>query len=624
MYLCRFLFGIAIISLGVGCSQLRLKSYWMDGGRHGLVDHKSVHPISAHVLGKGLELGQVDWLGMASRRFRDAEYQSILQNSDCVDGFSASALWNWQAIAECSPVAGESDDPRRAAAIDGYNGSLARLIYEGQKHKRLIPSQSLTIHSAGEQRLLPIEYHGFAWDASDFQELMVVGRYSTSSITNRYSETGIGVPVIVIRRKPSKVPHEGDFLPDTSCFAATAILHPDGPTLTLYNPLVVRTVCVDGRECRLANDLTASVAYALHHHPQTRLQDFLRPDQPSEPSYLYFTEPFQADKIPLILVHGLLSSPDAWTDVYNELRATPGIMDTYQIWAFKYSTGAPFIRSAYALRSQLEKVQSQYDPERENPFLKQGVVVGHSMGGLISKLLISYSGEQVWDAIANIPLETLRTSPEMKARFSERLFFDPHPMASRVVFIATPHQGSRTASRGIGQLASALVVASDRSMEHLLNCNPGAFKDSVSNGFPNSIEMLDPTQPFLAAIDSLHLSDEVPLHTILGTGNLVVGHGRSDGVVTIESAVHKKSQSEVRAATTHNGLLRHSSTFAELKRILALHASIAESTLDQHSTSMEEAVPSGVDPNEAITSESSISLGEETIGAAASSGSIHQ
>lgn len=618
MYLCRFLFGIALVSLGLGCSQLRLKSYWMDGGKHGLVDHKSVHPIRAHVMGKSLEPDQVDWLGMASRRFRDAEHQALLQSPECVDGFSASALWNWQAFAE-SPSEAVESDPRSSAAIRSYNGSLARLIHEGQRHKRLVPSQGLTIHSAGEQRLVPIEYHGFVWDSSDFQELMVVGRYSTSSITNRYSEPGIGVPVIVIRRKSAKSPHETDFLPDTSCFAATAILHPDGPTLTLYNPLVVRTVCVDGRDCRLAHDLTASVAYALHHHPQTRLQDFLRPDQPSEPSYLYFTEPFQSDKIPLILVHGLLSSPDAWTDVYNELRATPGIMDTYQIWAFKYSTGAPFIRSAYALRSQLEKVQSQYDPDHENPFLKQGVVVGHSMGGLISKLLISYSGEQVWDAIANVPIETLRTSPEMKARFSERLFFDPHPMASRVVFIATPHQGSRTASRGIGQLASALVVASDRSMEQLLNCNPGAFKDSVSNGFPNSIEMLDPTQPFLATIDSLRLSELVPLHTILGTGNLIVGHGRSDGVVTIDSAVHKRSQSEVRAATTHNGLLRHPSTFAELKRILALHASLPESTLDLEVAPAEEHATTG-----AITSESLVSRGEETYEAAASSDSINQ
>jgi len=617
MYLCRVL-GIALISMGLGCSSLRLKSYWLDGGKHGLVDHKSVHPIQAHFLGKGLESGQIDWLGMASQRFRDAEHQAFLQSPECVDGFSASALWNWQAFAE-SPSNATGDDPRTSAAIRSYNGSLARLIHEGQKHKRLIPSQSLTIHLAGEQRIIPIEYHGFTWESSDFQELMVVGRYSTASITNRFAESGVGVPVIVIRRKSANSPHETDFLPETSCFAATAILHPDGPTLKLYNPLVVRTVCIDGRNCRLSHDLTASVAYALHHHPETRIQDFLRPDRPSDPAYLFFTEPFQADKIPIILVHGLLSSPDAWTDVYNELRATPGITDTYQIWAFKYSTGAPFIRSAHALRSQLEKVQDKYDPQRDNPFLQRSVIVGHSMGGLISKLLISHSGEQVWDAIANVPLETIRTTPEMQARLSERLFFDPHPMASRVVFIATPHQGSRTASRGIGQLASALVVASDRSMERLLECNPGAFKDSVSSGFPNSIEMLDPNQPFLATIDSLQLDEKVPLHTILGTGNMIVGHGRSDGVVTIDSAIHKRSESEVRAATTHNGLLRHPNTFAELRRILALHASLPESSLDLEGSLSEEPDTSG-----SFTHSSAISATEDAGEGVGTAESINQ
>jgi hypothetical protein len=156
-------------------------------------------------------------------------------------------------------------------------------------------------------------------------------------------------------------------------------------------------------------------------------------------------------------------------------------------------------------------------------------------------------------------------------------------------------------------------------MERLLECNPGAFKDIVSTGFPNSIEMLDPNQPFLAAIDSLRLSEQVPVHTILGTGNMLVGHGRSDGVVSIDSAVHKRSESEVRAATTHNGLLRHPSAFAELKRILALHASLPEMNSDLAGSPTDKP-----DPREALTDDSLISVGEETIETVGTGESINQ
>jgi hypothetical protein len=165
----------------------------------------------------------------------------------------------------------------------------------------------------------------------------------------------------------------------------------------------------------------------------------------------------------------------------------------------------------------------------------------------------------------------------MRTRLAERLYFDPHPMVARTIFIATPHRGSITAGRACGRLASALVNDNDSAFESLIQDNIGVFKDSVASGLPTSIDMLDPRQPFLDTISRLRLNPCVPKHTILGDKFHVVGYHPSDGVVSVSSAQHPESVSEKRIAASHNGLLRSPETVHELLRILRLHTSESQS-----------------------------------------------
>jgi hypothetical protein len=194
------------------------------------------------------------------------------------------------------------------------------------------------------------------------------------------------------------------------------------------------------------------------------------------------------------------------------------------------------------------------------------------MGGLISKLTIAHSGEDVWDSIANIPIDFVATDEQTRSRLIERFYFDPHPMIRRTIFIATPHQGSSTAGRACGKLASALVQADNSMLEQVLDDNPGSFKPEVTSGLPTSIDMLDPNQPFLATLGSLRLNECVPKHTILGNKYHVLGHHPSDGVVSVTSAQHPEAVSEKQVSASHNGLLKSPETVHELVRILRLHS----------------------------------------------------
>lgn len=557
---------LALPMLGSGCSSIRCKSIWMDGGT--CVDglHGRLHTLVAGHGQNHAGTGGLDPLGMARQRMHQAESYSDWNAPQCIDEFYAANLWAW--------VAGAQAEGGPARTLS--NDSLARLIHELSSHDRWRPASGFTVHYAGETRHVPIEMHGLPWEVSDVQEIRVVGNYYHAELLRKHHKPGFGVPVVVLRHRKQKVAGPHDFLPTTASFAATAVLTPDGSALRLYDPIRIDCAELEGVEVPIAKDPSADLAYALHHHPQTRIQDFLRPNRSQDPSELFFLEPFQEGKIPVVLVHGLLSSPDAWVNVVNELRRYPEIQATYQFWAFKYSTGAPFVRSASELRQKLTAAYTQYsdrDPER---CMSRTVLVGHSMGGLISKLMIASSGEDVWGAVANVPLESLVTHEETRAGLAERLYFDPHPMVRRVVFIATPHQGSSVAGRACGRLASALVHPDMTSFEQLLRDNPCAFKETLSNGLPTSIDMLDPGQPFLGTIGRLHLNPEVPLHTILGDYYSVAGHHPSDGVVSVESARHPKASSEVRIAASHNGLLKQDATVQELVRILRLHAACLE------------------------------------------------
>lgn len=90
----------------------------------------------------------------------------------------------------------------------------------------------------------------------------------------------------------------------------------------------------------------------------------------------------------------------------NELQATPGFLENYQLWFFDYPTGQAFLTSAaeLELREQLRQAHDEFDPQGMDEAFANGILVSHSMGGIISKLLVSSSGDHLWFSVANRPI----------------------------------------------------------------------------------------------------------------------------------------------------------------------------------------------------------------------------
>ncbi|HTC09777.1 MAG TPA: alpha/beta fold hydrolase, partial [Acetobacteraceae bacterium] len=163
---------------------------------------------------------------------------------------------------------------------------------------------------------------------------------------------------------------------------------------------------------------------------------------PRDNDNLFALEPHRHGRIPVVLVHGTASSPLRWADMVNDLLEDKDIRDHYEFWFFTYNTGNPIPVSANVLRHALENAVKSLGGMQADPALGRVVVIGHSQGGLLTKLISIDTGTRLWDAISDKPVHELNLKPETKALLKEALFVHHLPFIETVIFIATPHWGS--------------------------------------------------------------------------------------------------------------------------------------------------------------------------------------
>jgi pimeloyl-ACP methyl ester carboxylesterase len=475
--------------------------------------------------------------------------------------FSAAALaWPYQATSAMA-----MDDP----ATKLYRSAVRSFVDSAARFGRLDRRQGVVLPSG---RLVPVSYAGFVWQPEDFCTFIPVGSYDSHRLSNRYVSAGVGAPFVVRSTKPARHP----FTNNAQAFAATAVIAPIVPnrgfSLQFYDPL--RTSASAGG-LPLARDLTAPIAYAASRETDGWLDDFLRPNRGDESDGLHMHEPFQSGKIPVVFVHGLASDPLTWAQLENDLRAQPAIFSRYQFWFFRYDTGNPFLASAARLRHQLAAIRQTYDPARSDPNLSRMVIIGHSMGGLLAQMQVTYSGDTIWNAAAAQPLYTIRTDPATRQQLQASFFFEPSPDITRVIYIATPHSGSSDATRCMGRISSALIEEPPEWTERhaqLVRDNPGAFRDELRRKIPNSIDLLEPNSQILQATQRLPYRCGVTLHTILGDDEWTLRQGPSDGVVSVSSARLGGGQSELVVDAKHTDVQRVPETVREITCILNKHA----------------------------------------------------
>jgi pimeloyl-ACP methyl ester carboxylesterase len=288
---------------------------------------------------------------------------------------------------------------------------------------------------------------------------------------------------------------------------------------------------------------------------------------------IYPAEPYVPGKIPVLFVHGTASSPFLWADMWNSLRADPELRRRYQFWFYFYASSGPLVVSAERLRESIARTLAAVDPERRDPALQKMVVIGHSQGGLLAKLISVNTGEALVEAMTGHSLAELRLSEEDRGLFERYVVLRALPEVKRVVFIATPHRGSYRVSGLVRGLVRRLVHAPGeltRIRTLLTSLGEQFTLLEELRGLPTSVDGMSPTNPGLLGLAEIPVAEGIHVHSIIPVkGDDTPPEGR-DGVVAYSSAHLDGVDSEYVVRDGHS-CQRNPLVTEEVRRILLEH-----------------------------------------------------
>jgi pimeloyl-ACP methyl ester carboxylesterase len=254
----------------------------------------------------------------------------------------------------------------------------------------------------------------------------------------------------------------------------------------------------------------------------------------------------------------------------NGLRANAAIRRRYQFWVYSYPSGYPFPFSASLLRKELDDVARVY------PDHKPIVLVGHSMGGMVSRLLVTDAGDRIWLDYFGAPPEQTPNLGASKQILEDALVFNHRRDIQRVIFISTPHRGSNLATFWAGRLMASLVkppkiLAELRAKApSVVRIDPAAVR---LNRIPNGIDTLSPKSRFVLEMNKFPIAPGIPYHSIMGDRGRGDTPSSSDGVVPYWSSHLEGAQSEL-IVPSHHGAHETPQAIAEVARILQINAQV--------------------------------------------------
>ncbi|HMO13113.1 MAG TPA: hypothetical protein PKD64_11630 [Pirellulaceae bacterium] len=536
-------------------------------------------------------------------------------------------------------------DPAFRKSCDIYNQSIEGMLRIIAKRKLLKPDSSIVLRVADRDIHIHIRLEG-RWKSEPIEEIKFASDYLVQGLRNQYQSFGLGVPLIATRAGPSEQDNRigANYYPPGLTFPLTAYFEvcdarptaatfpyqflgkmtsisdqrtsvgPDSGAepqlktefvLHLVDPLESGNILINGQVVPLESDTTTPLAYFLKD-PLINTSVFstlalLDGEFAKGFHGLYLLEPYNPHKIPVVMVHGLWSSPTTWTEMFNDLRADAEIRDRYQFWFYLYHSGQPFWVSAHQMREDLQRVRQELDPYRNSVAMDHMVLIGHSMGGLISRLQTLESRDDFWNIVSDRPIYELKGDPELIREMSGIFYFSPNPSIRRVITIGTPHKGSEYANDSTRWLSRKLIRLPKRLIDgphSIVKANPDYFRNPKFFEIATSIDSLSPNSQYFERMANAQRAPWVSYHNIVGIVEphgvekwIFPNQGESDGVVTAESAISPDTISEQRVGAGHAEVHRHPVSILEVRRILHENLNEYESgvriTRDQHIRQMQ-------------------------------------
>ncbi|WP_326543163.1 esterase/lipase family protein [Pseudorhodoferax sp.] len=472
-------------------------------------------------------------------------------------------------------------EDRQTQVRDYYNYAVQQTVTRlFPSYRGMAPAQrGAALALAGWRIASNAEDFALPQDAVLPDELLPASSLRFTGLRNSYRRDGFGAELVAVL-PPAPAGQEQPF-DETRFPAVTALLRFAGTTLpdvlatreaqlVLYDPYRSAQAPLAGEQVPLAANFTAGYGLWLARSgfaTQSLRTLFGLADGIVRPR-IQLMQPYDPQRRTIVMLRGLASSPEAWINVANEVLGDELLRRHYQIWQVYYPSNAPLPLNLKAIREALAQTLAHFDPAGQAPASQDMVLVGHSMGGVLARLLVSSSGDGLW---AVLPPSAPAAARERLAPF---LAFEPLPQVSEAVFIAAPHQGTPFAGSRLARRIANFVTLPLAMLEQIgdvtgLFGRPGPDgKEPGPQRIPNSIDNLRDTDPFVQAAAALPISPRVRYHSIIGQADMALPQAEaSDGIVPYASA-HLAGAASERVLPSEHSVQEHPLAILEIRRIL--------------------------------------------------------
>lgn len=326
----------------------------------------------------------------------------------------------------------------------------------------------------------------------------------------------------------------------------TLLLRPQGNTLdelmsthqfslAIYDPYQVKNVLLMDKSFALSANFSAPYGLWLKENSLDFVSIFnmLSKNYQNGQPHLFMLEPYQPNKRVIIMIHGLASSPETWIQLTNDIFNDETLRENYQVWQIFYPTNMPILENRYQIQQLITTAFQQLDPKAQHKASSHAVIIGHSMGGIIGRLLVS--NDDLTPKLKDLFLEynkkfnidfnqkkyhTLAHNPELMHRFSMRAL----PQVDRAVFISAPFRGTDFADKWFTRTLRRMISLPTGSVKMLNNELNYLFTEGQLVGNPlrelfleNGASQLSDKSLFMKLTKDVDIAKTVKVHTVIAT-----------------------------------------------------------------------------------------------------------
>lgn len=492
-------------------------------------------------------------------------------------------------------------DNRQVQIRDFYNQALAKMITTyGLRSKDKTVAKEIKIG----QSVYHIDYsHYPLLDKANIENLLSSYNLNFSGLRSLNRRDGFGSEFVAILADP-KSPEEDQYVVDplhhhyqngvnpnihdprylsvsiiaqpTSGKSVQEIIHNPNFSLKIYDPYSTEKVQVADREYPLAANFSAPYGLWLAENNlgAAAYLTLIDRDQHLAMPHLYMLEPFNPNKKVIVLVHGLASSPEAWIRLTNDIMGDHVLREHFQVWQVFYSTNMPILESRFQINALINQTFDYIG--QDTAAAKDAVLIGHSMGGIISRLLVSDADltQPALKMLNNRKFDRFKND----SVFKSRLTISSIPNFDRAIFVSAPHRGTAFADRWFTLAARKIIKLPGAFLGALAdtvteqNMNMKNFVEEVGHGLiQNGPSDLSHNSKFTQLTKNVMPKQGMIYHSIMGNNSDTTDFSIiSDGIVPYESA-HLDGAASEKIIKGGHSIQETPEAVLELRRILRLH-----------------------------------------------------